>query len=329
MTTKTEDGAIRYRPFAEADFPAAAQLVSDANRRDGTDWYPSAEGLRHDLGHDDAFRVDEDGRVAQADGRLVGTAFTSWRRRGDKVVHRIDLTVAPDHRRRGIGTALLAWAERHVVERVRAGLGGPSDLRHELGGWGQLDVPGHAELAAAHGYRVVRYGMDMLRPVSDPIPEAPLPDGIEVRPVRREDWRQIWQADEEAFRDHWEAGVRTEADFEWLFGQPHLDTSLWQVAWEGDEVVGSVMTRIDADDNAALGITRAWLDHISVRRPWRRRGVAAALIASTLRLLAERGVEQAGLGVDTENLSGAVRLYERLGFVRHEVGAQYRKPLET
>ncbi|HJW22819.1 MAG TPA: GNAT family N-acetyltransferase, partial [Candidatus Limnocylindrales bacterium] len=236
--------------------------------------------------------------------------------------------VRPGDRRQGVGAGLLAWAERHVAERARAGDAGPTGLVQELGGWGDELVPGHAQLAAAHGYRVVRYGMDMLRPISAPIPDAPLPPGIEVRPVLPAHHRAIWDADVEAFEDHWEAAVRTEADFEWWFSRPRLDTTLWQVAWAGDEVAGSVLTSIDPDENARLGITRAWLDHVSVRRPWRRRGVAAALIASTLRHLAGRGVEEAALGVDTENLSGAVGLYERMGFVRHRTGVHYRKPLE-
>ena len=325
----TAGGRVTHRPFdPAADFASAAELIREANRHDGTDWLPSADALRHDLAHDGSFRPALDARLAEADGRVVAFVATGWRRRTDKVVHRIDLTVAPGYRRRGIGTELLDWAERHAAERRRAGEAGPRELPHELGGWGELAVPGHAELAASHGYRIARYGMDMLRPIDAPIPEAPLPPGIEIRPVREADWRRIWEADTEAFRDHWEAAERTETDFEWVFRRPNLDTSLWQVAWEGSEVVGSVITSIDIDEDAGLGVRRAWLDHISVRRPWRQRGVAAALIASTLRLLAERGIEQAGLGVDTENLSGAVRLYERMGFVRHRVGAQYRKTLE-
>ncbi len=309
-THETDAGAVPFRAFDPArDYAPAAALLRETNHHDGSDWLPSAESLEHDLAHDGSFRPTLDGRLAElADGSLVGLAITGWRRRGDKVVHRIDLVVRPDQRRRGIGGRLLGWAEAHAAERARAGEAGPLELVRELGGWGEDLVPGHAELAASHGYRVARRGMDMLRSVAAPIPDAPLPPGIEVRPVRPADHRRIWEADGEAFRDHWEAAVRTEADFDWWFSRPSLDPSLWQVAWAGDEVVGSVLTTIDPDENARLGIHRAWLDHISVRRPWRRQGVAAALIASTLRLLAERRVDEAALGVDTENLSGAVGL---------------------
>jgi mycothiol synthase len=195
------------------------------------------------------------------------------------------------------------------------------------GGWGDSIVAGHAELAAGHGYRVVRYGFEMRRPVDAPIPDAPLPAGLEVRPVRPADHRRIWDADTEAFQDSWERGQRFEEDYVRWFTAPWLDTTLWQVAWDGDAVAGSVLTAIHEEENERLGLRIAWLDHVSVGRPWRRHGLAAALIASTLRILHDRGIEVAALGVDAENPSGALALYERLGFGRHRTGIAYRKDL--
>ena len=203
------------------------------------------------------------------------------------------------------------------------------DLPHEIGGWGDSDVPGHAELAASRGYRVTRYGFEMRRRIDDAIPDVALPPGLEVRAVRPEDHRTIWDADTEAFRDHFEAAVRTDADYEQWLTSPTLDTSLWQVAWDGDEVAGSVITSINTEENEKLGLKIAWLDHISVRRPWRKRGVASALIASTLHILRGRGMEIAALGVDAENPTGALRVYEAMGFARHKTGISYRKPLDA
>ena len=167
----------------------------------------------------------------------------------------------------------------------------------------------------------------MVRPLSEPIPEAPLPDGLEVRPVVESDHRRIWDADIEAFRDHWEAAVRTEEDYLGWFATPEIDTSMWRVAWAGDEVAGSVMTFIFPEENARLGVKRGWLEHISVRRPWRKHGLAGALIAQSLHVLRDRGMDEAALGVDAENVSGALRLYERFGFRRYRMGISYRKPL--
>ncbi len=120
---------------------------------------------------------------------------------------------------------------------------------------------------------------------------------------------------------------RTEEDFVGWFSTPNLDTSLWRVAWEGDEIAGSVWNCIWTEENEQLGIQRGWLEHISVRRPWRRRGLATALIAESLRTLKTKGLTEAALGVDAENISGALRLYESLGFRRHQTGISFRKPL--
>ena len=81
---------------------------------------------------------------------------------------------------------------------------------------------------------------------------------------------------------------------------PDLDTSLWRVAWDGDEVAGSVWPHLP-EENEKLGLGRGWLEHISVRRPWRRRGLATALIAETLRVSATWASTRGRSGVDAEN----------------------------
>ncbi len=110
-----------------------------------------------------------------------------------------------------------------------------------------------------------------------------------------------------------------------LFAEPELDTGLWRVAWDGDQVAGSVMSYIWRSENENLGVRRGWLERISVRRPWRRRGLARALIASALVGLSDAGMEDAMLGVDTENVTGALRLYESMGFVVRDRQTQFRK----
>ena len=181
--------------------------------------------------------------------------------------------------------------------------------------------------AEAAGYVAVRYGFVMRRPLDQPIADAPLPPGIEVRPVAPNQLRAIWEADTEAFRDHHEAAVRDEADFERFVGHPDVDPSLWQVAWAGNDVAGSVINAIYRDENAKAGIDLGWLDHVSVRRPWRGRGLAGALIARSLVVLRDRGMAVAALGVDAENPTGALGVYERSGFRPHQTWITYQKPV--
>jgi ribosomal protein S18 acetylase RimI-like enzyme len=99
------------------------------------------------------------------------------------------------------------------------------------------------------------------------------------------------------------------------------------VAWDGDEIAGVVQNWIWPTENAELGVERGWLEHISVRRPWRRRGLARAITAESLRRLRDRGMTDAMLGVDADNPNGALGLYEGLGFAVDKRSSVYRRAL--
>jgi mycothiol synthase len=308
----------------EEDLDALVDLINEANRADDIDYLPNAENLRVDLEHTPNFNSARDILLATIDGRVVGATHHAVRLRDGTVVHHFDGWVRPANRRRGIGRSLLRWTEARSRETAFAW---PGDEPHVMSNWPDEQQTGAIALLESEGYEAVRYGFMMIRPLDEPVPDAPLPAEVDIRPVRPEDHRRIWDADAEAFRDVWKAAVRTEQDFTGWFAAPELDTTLWRVGWDGDDVAGSVMTFVYPDENERLGIQRGWLHHVSVRGPWRRRGLAAALIAETLRALQDRGLEQAALGVDAENPSGALRLYESLGFRRHRTGICYAKAI--
>ncbi len=320
---------LALRTFDPAvDFPALAELVCTVNRFDGVDFLPSAESLRNDWTHLDGFDLAEDVVVAEHHGDMAGYAEHSWRVRDGVGVHHLHVAVTPAVRRSGVGRVLLRWAEARVTNGLLAGgLGADLGIPHRLSGWADLEVSDALPWATDAGYAAGGYGVMMTRTLADPIPNLALPSELELRTVLPEDHRAIWDADTEAFRDHRDHAVRTEADYVGWFAQPELDTSLWLVAWDGDQVAGSVLNFIFATENARLGIRRGWLEHVSVRRPWRHRGLASALIAQSMRRLRDRGIDEAALGADSENLSGAVRIYEALGFSRVRTAANYRKSI--
>jgi ribosomal protein S18 acetylase RimI-like enzyme len=177
------------------------------------------------------------------------------------------------------------------------------------------------------GYQPNRHFFEMLKADLEAIVEPPLPPGLDLRPVVLADLRQVFDAEAEAFQDHWGRVDWSEENFAELLHDPDLDLALWRVAWDSDQVAGVVTTFIIADENAALGLRRGWLDHVSVRRPWRRRGLAAALILSACRALHERGMTEAALGVDSINPTGALGLYERLGFAVARRATTWRRAL--
>jgi ribosomal protein S18 acetylase RimI-like enzyme len=131
-------------------------------------------------------------------------------------------------------------------------------------------------------------------------------------------------ADEEAFADHWQH--RPVSFDRWLHDlvtHPAYDPSLWFVAVDGGEIAGGVLCRrFDSEEQDA-----AYVDDLFVRRPWRRRGIAAALLQHAFGELYRRGIHKAALDVDSENPTGATRVYERVGMrVQRRIDV-YRKEL--
>jgi ribosomal protein S18 acetylase RimI-like enzyme len=315
-----------FRPIDMAtDVEAIVALLTDINQHDQPGWFPSVAGLANDWSPTGTFKPDRDLQGLELDGRLIGIARHTWRERPAVVNHRLEVYVRPELRRQGHGTRLLDWAEARARSSVATGEGGPRCKAQQFGGGG-LDSEPFRRFAGAKGYEPYRYHNEMRRPLADPIREARIADGLEIRPVRPEHHRAIWNADEEAFRDHWDHAEPVEGDFERFFNDPNIDTSLWQVAWDGDEVAGLVINSIIAIENEQTGELVGWLDSVATRRPWRGRGVASALIARSLAVLRERGMEIASLGVDVENPTGALGLYESFGFRPTRRWAFYRKP---
>jgi mycothiol synthase len=319
---------LSERPFAPAsDLPAMVRLISDVNAFDKVDWYPTVENLANEWSPSMMFDPLRDVRIIDGADGIAAASRMGWREREGKVVHRIEVWVHPDHRRQGLGRRLLAWSEDRARASIVEGSGGSTSVPHVFGANTADHVAAGVAFAEASGYLAVRFHYKMRRELAGPIPDLPLPEGLEIRPVLPEHHRAIFEADHEAFLDHWDAAETTEADFVRWFAEPDLDTSLWQVAWDGDEIAGLVINGIYPHENERTGIDVGWLDSVATRRPWRRRGLAAALIARSLVVLRARGMAMAALGVDAESPTGALRLYERFDFRRQHAWIFYRKPI--
>jgi GNAT superfamily N-acetyltransferase len=235
--------------------------------------------------------------------------------------------VAPQWRRRGIGASLHSWLESRQREMAADHRSAPAHEHHAFVTQGEI---ARAALLEKAGYRVERYFFTMERPTLDAVADFALPPGIELRPVRPEHFRAIWDAHVRAFQTHWGFSPPDEADFQQWQASKIFQPHLWQIAWDVQtgKVAGQVRGYIDEVWNTANGRKRGWTEFISVVQPWRRRGLARALISLSLHAQKAAGMEESALGVDSQNLDGANRVYEDCGFVVTKCNRIYRKPLE-
>ena len=313
---------VTFRPAADTDWPAIASLVNAARRADGADEVRTAESLASEYG---AVVMPRDAVMAEAGGRPVGYAAGQLVERDGVLVADLTGTVHPAFRRRGVGTALLRRTRDNAAARMAVD---PRPLPRELRAYALDSETGLIAMLGAEGFVPVRFGFEMRRGLAGELPDHPLPAGLELRPVVEADYRAVYDADEEAFLDHWGNRPASEEDFRDKCYGPDMTPGLWCVAWDGDQVAGVVMNAIFRDENAALGIARGWLDRVSVRRPWRGRGLAKALCSAALRVLRDQGMTEAWLGVDDSNPTGAVQLYEGLGFHAVRGWKAYGRPLD-
>lgn len=248
--------------------------------------------------------------VFDAKGAMVGGTFTSSQT--PDVAPIFFGHVAPELRGRGIGTFLISWCEARRRERIELA---PEGARVSMHTWVIHGHPPSEELLTARGFANTRHFVKMGMKIPE-TPEEPVwPEGLELRPVDRSIHdRAICAADLEGFRDHWgyfetpfeERLEQWKHDFD---TDPNTDESLWFVAWDGDEVAGFLICTEKSQDDPDEG----YLMVMTVLPRWRRRGLATAFLLQGIRALHERGIEKAGLHADGENLTGAVRIYRKVG----------------
>lgn len=316
---------LSFRFFRGAsDYPHFVEVINAACRAEGDDRVETLEGITVAYEHLERCDPARDLVVVEEGGVPVAYSRVYWDQHADGPrIYGHVCFLHPTARGRGIGSALFAWNEARLRE-IAEGHDAP-EKAFEV--WASDRNAGLTALVGSAGYEAHTYAAEMVRPTVDGLPDHRLPDGLEIRPVREEDLRSIWEADADAFRDHWGYVEPTEAGFERFLGFPYNDLALWKVAWDEQGVAGQVRSFIDPNQNAEFGRLRGWTENISTARRWRRRGVAKALIVESIRELAARGMTEVALGVHTDNPNGAYDLYTGLGYEVTATWTTYRKPL--
>jgi len=257
------------------------------------------------------FNLETDTRmVIASDGQAAGY-YEVWDLYDPHTTINIWGRTHPAHIGRGIGSYLLEWAERRASLAISKA---PPEARVSLN-CGILAIhQGGQELLKQSGYTLIRHGLRMVIELQSAPPLPVWPDGIQIRQIRDGELRAAFAAMREAFHDHW---GYLETPFEEEFerfqhhvkSDPDYDPGLFFLAMDGEEIAGVNLSRRKVGDDPEMG----WVASLSVRRPWRKKGIGVGLLQHSFREFYYRGYRKVGLGVDAQNLTGALRLYEKAG----------------
>jgi len=272
--------------------------------------------------------LETDVRVVVTPGGKVVACMEVWDLIDSHVRVNFFGRVHPDHQGRGIGTALVRWAEARARQAIDKAPEGTRVFMLT----GILDADRDAqELLRSEGFDLVRHGwrMEIDLDSGTPLRAPEWPAGVVVRAMRvGQDERATIQTVRDSFRDHWAYVEQPfEEEFErwqhFMKNDKDFDPAIWFLAWDGDEVVGVSLCWPKANDDPDMG----WVGTLGVRRAWRRKGLGLALLRHSFGEFHRRGKRRVGLGVDAHSLTGATRLYEKAGMRVARVHNIYEKEL--
>lgn len=228
-----------------------------------------------------------------------------------RVVMNCWMRIHPDYEHTAIGAYLLDWAESRARQMLPTI---PENLRVVLRGGAPAKYSAMQEDFRQAGFQQVRRFWTMVIDLDQEPPAAQFPQGITVRTMQPGEERLAIQAFVDSFQDHWGFVVRPfEEEYQhWKHFMDHdqdYDPNLWFLAMDGDQIAGFSFCYKQSHTDRNMG----WVGTLGVLRPWRKQGLGLALLQHSFGVFYKMGKKRAGLGVDSSNLTGATRLYEKGG----------------
>ena len=303
MSLPPPDG-FTERPLRRDDAALAAELLAEDERafdqephvgeQDVLSWWLPA-------------KLETDSWLVEEGGRPVALGWLGHQ--GDQAY--AAGCVRPGWKERGLGAWLVARSEARAHE-VGA------RVLHQF--TTAVDVRAGA-LFEARGYRAARRHYEMVVELDAPPAAAQVPEGLSIDTFRGTDAQAWHAASAEAFADEW-GFVSMPFDEWWAMrsNDPVFDPSLWFLVRDGKEI--AALARCEAGRHGG-----GFVGMLAVRKPWRRRGLGLALLQHALREFYARGLSRVSLGVDSENPTGATRLYERAGMHVERESVTFEKAL--
>jgi len=316
---------VEARPIDKGDAGAWAELLAAKEKVDQEGENYDADDLIEELS-DPKLDAEKDTIGLWADGAMVGYAAVRWRANVIDV-DRVGTegTVHPEWRGRGLGAALLPWIIRRAGE-VHAERHPEVDGEINTGAI-STNVGAH-DLLTSHGFEECRYFFHMQRTFDAPVPEVTVPEGLKVVAYDPSYDQRLMDAHNEAFMDHWGSTPKDEETWKvWFTGSRAFRGDVCRLVVDGDKIVAYALGYEYVADTEATGIREVYIGQVGTLRSHRGRGLARLALAELLTESQRTGYKRASLGVDADNPTGALGLYERLGFTQVSKTISYRLPL--
>lgn len=304
---------IRWRPLSVDDAPLLVDLAERISRRDHPTWSETLDELRDELEHSWVHPAT-DGLIAVDDeGRAVAWGLCVIPPDPETIVRVILFGgVDPAHRGRGLGRRLLRWQHDRTLCMLAAS---PLRLPAWVLSYAADRAPEHGALLGRLGFEAARWFTTLERDLGAAGPDAPpLPAGLRVEPFDPERSEQVRVARNASFADHWGSQPTSQEAWQSMIALPTFRGDLSRVAWDGDTVAGFVIAEVNEDDWERQGAPVGYIGLVGTVREHRGRGIAGALLAEVIAAFRDAEFECAVLDVDTDNPTGALGIYTRLGF---------------
>jgi mycothiol synthase len=310
--------AYSWRAARMDDIPAMCAMLAASAEIDRP-FSPASEKRLAHLYNMLGERLAQDTLLAFApDGRLAAEAYIFFPPPDGECLALLDGHVHVSQRGRGLGSYLLAWMESRARQEFSVrGESLPQLLRASCAAHNSDRIA----LFEGYGFQAARYSYTMQRELGAPLPDLPLPSAVQLLPWSSASDLAVMEAFNLAFHGQWGIPqITPELWREFFTGVPNFRPDLSIVVLAGESVVGFCINWVTD--------TQGWVEALGVLPAWRGRGLASALLAHSLLLFHKAGLAQAALDVDAENPTGALRLYQKLGFVALREEIHFIKKLD-
>ncbi|MFY7806967.1 MAG: GNAT family N-acetyltransferase [Limnoraphis robusta] len=312
------------RPCTDSDLNAIVELFNACEEVDQTGIWETVEQLQQDL-NSPSFNRAEDLRLWEnSEGKLVGYGSVWIDPSQTGIDGFLNFRVHPTVRNQSLEEEIITWAEKRLHEAAKDC---SEDVKLYSGA--RSDRGDVITILQNLGFVAVRYFFRMKRSLSEPIDQPQFPEGFNLQTVEAEKDATLWvEMFNQTFIDHWNHHDYTVEEFIHDIQNPEYNSELNLIAIAPDGTFAAFCeSHIHPEDNKRNGRNEGWIGVLGTRRGFRQQGLGRAMLLSGMQCLKAKGMDTAILIVDADNPSGALGLYESVGFEKVHTNISYVKTL--